>query len=200
MALTSMKSTAAKSLKTSSVLTMVSTFKTSAASQLSTVTGLEEMQVEVEEARSHRARGMGKPHSWHSATPLRPPPRPQPLQALGLPALQETNGVSSTGKVPVALRPFRERERPRWPHTLANDRFEVVHEDGRDVEDLEEVPVSEQPSQEVSEGQPAFPKEMTEVTVSNSARRQNVCRRDRTCRHGQRLATETLPGSLLTAF
>ena len=101
MASTSKKSTASKSLKTSIVLPLVSTFKASAAPQLSTVTGLEECKSKSSklwEARSHRARGMGKPHSWNSAPPLQPPPWPPPLQALGLLALQETTGVSSTGK------------------------------------------------------------------------------------------------------
>ena len=53
--------------------------------------------------------------------------------------LQETNGVSSTGKVPTALRSSRKRERLRWRDSLAVDRFEDVHDDGRDVEGLEEV-------------------------------------------------------------
>ena len=77
------------------------TFKASAASQLTTVTGLEECKSKsrkLEEARSHRSQGVGRPHSRNSAMPLQPPPWPPPLQALGLLAHPETTGVSLTGK------------------------------------------------------------------------------------------------------
>ena len=47
---------------------------------------------------SREARGVGRPHSRNSAMPLQPPPWPPPLQALGLLAHPETNGVFSTGK------------------------------------------------------------------------------------------------------